>query len=77
MYIISNYIVANMQHKGKMTKSKRVMVSFTEKQWELIKKLKGEFGDSDSDIVRSIVMAWLSEKSFVSDTVKNREINNT
>ena len=59
-----------------MAKSKRVMVSFTEKQWELIKKLRGEFGDSDSDIVRNIVMAWLSEKSFVSDTVKNREINN-
>ena len=53
------------------------MVSFTEKQWELIKKLKGEFGDSDSDIVRNIVLAWLSEKSFVSDTVKNREINNS
>ena len=59
-----------------MAKTKKVQVSFTEKQWDLIGKLRGEFGDGDSDIVRNIVIAWLSEKSFVSDTVKDREINN-
>ncbi|ODS40383.1 MAG: CopG family transcriptional regulator [Candidatus Altiarchaeales archaeon WOR_SM1_79] len=56
-----------------MANSKRVLVSFTEKQWELIEKLRGEFGNGDSDIVRGIVMAWLSEKSFVTDSAKNKE----
>lgn len=52
--------------------TKRVQVSFTEKQWELLEKFKGELGESDADIVRSIVIAWLSEKSFISSTVKKR-----
>ena len=52
--------------------TKRVQVSFTNKQWDLIKSLKGELGNSDSDIVRSIVISWLTEKSFISTTIKNR-----
>jgi hypothetical protein len=50
----------------------KVQVSFTDKQWELISSLKGEFGDGDSDVVRSIVISWLAEKSFISTVVKNR-----
>lgn len=53
-------------------KAKRVQVSFTEKQWELLEKFKGELGESDADIVRSIVISWLSEKSFISSTIKKR-----
>ena len=52
--------------------TKRVQVSFTEKQWELIQNLQGELGNSDSDIVRSIVISWLTEKSFISTSVKKR-----
>lgn len=55
-----------------MSKTKKVQVSFTEKQWEVIEKLRGELGDGDSDIVRNIVIAWLSEKSFISDSAKNK-----
>ena len=55
-----------------MVKSKRVQVSFTEKQWEMIETLRGEMGDNDADIVRNIVLAWLAEKSFVTDTTKRR-----
>ena len=55
-----------------MVKSKRVQVSFTEKQWEMIETLRGELGDNDADIVRNIVLAWLAEKSFVTDTTKRR-----
>ena len=62
-----------MQHIRKMPKTKRVMVSFTENQWALIEKLRGELGDGDADIVRNLVLAWLSEKSFISDTVKNKK----
>jgi len=56
-----------------MRKTKRVMVTFTEKQWALIEKLRGEFGDGNADIIRNVVLAWLSEKSFISDTVKNKK----
>ncbi len=52
--------------------TKRVQVSFTEKQWELLEKLKGELGESDADVVRSIVISWLAEKSFISSTIKKR-----
>ena len=55
-----------------MVKSKRVQVSFTEKQWEMIETLRGEMGDNDADIVRNIVLAWLAEKSFVTDTTKRK-----
>jgi hypothetical protein len=57
--------------------TKRVQVSFTEKQWELLEKFKGELGESDADIVRSIVISWLSEKSFICSTIKKRNnLNN-
>jgi hypothetical protein len=52
--------------------TKRVQVSFTERQWELIEKLKGELGEGDADVVRNIVIAWLSEKGFISSIVKKR-----
>lgn len=55
-----------------LSKTKRVQVSFTESQWTLIEKLRGEFGDGDADIVRNIVLAWLSEKSFISTTAKKK-----
>lgn len=53
---------------------KRVQVTFTKSQWDLIEKLRGEFGDKDADIIRNIVIAWLSEKSFISSTAKNKEV---
>ncbi len=55
-----------------MSKSKRVQVAFTESQWSLLEKFRGEFGDGDADIVRNIVLAWLSEKSFISTSAKNK-----
>lgn len=52
-------------------KRKRVQVSFTEEQWELIENLKGSLGPTDADTVRNIVISWLAEKSFISEHVKN------
>jgi|SaaInlStandDraft_3_1057020.scaffolds.fasta_scaffold132021_2 hypothetical protein len=52
--------------------SKKIQVSFSDAQIDLISKFKGEFGVSESEIVRGIVIAWLSEKSFISTVVKNR-----
>ncbi len=56
--------------------SKRVQVTFTESQWKLIEKLRGEFGDRDADIIRYIVLSWLSEKSFISNATKNKNEKN-
>lgn len=58
--------------KKNISNSKRIQVSFTESQWTLINKFKGEFGDTDADIIRNIVMAWLAEKSFITETIKNK-----
>jgi len=51
---------------------KRIQVTFTKEQWELIEKLKGELGVTDSEIIRNIVLGWLMEKSFISTTLKNK-----
>jgi len=37
---------------------------------ETFGEIKRRVGDGDADIVRNIVIAWLSEKSFISTTVK-------
>jgi len=57
-------------------KKKKVQVTFTEGQWALIKKIKPELGDTDSTVVRNIVLAWLAEKSFISSTVKEKMCGN-
>lgn len=53
---------------------KRVQVTFTEGQWELLQKLKGELGDGDADVVRNLVIAWLSEKSLISTNIKENKL---
>lgn len=58
-----------MTQEGKI---KRVQVTFTEEQWELIEEFKGVLGQMDAEIVRNIVLAWLSEKSLVSTKVKRK-----
>lgn len=52
--------------------SKKVQVVFSDKQGELLEKLRGELGDTDADVVRAIVIAWLAEKSFLSTFIKKR-----
>ncbi|WP_295387038.1 hypothetical protein [uncultured Thiodictyon sp.] len=52
--------------------SKKIQVSFSDKQIELLEHLKGELGETDADVVRNIVVAWLSEKSLITTIVKQR-----
>jgi len=51
-------------------KVKRVQVTFTREQWELIERFKGTLGQTDAEIVRNIVISWLSEKSVITTKVK-------
>lgn len=60
-----------MTRSGKMPR-KRVQVAFTQDQWNMIEKFRGELGDGDADIVRNIVLAWLAEKSFISTIAKSK-----
>ncbi len=48
---------------------KKVQVTFSDGQWKLIEKLKGTIGDTDSEIVRNIVISYLSEKSYIKEEV--------
>ncbi|MGQ9722551.1 MAG: CopG family transcriptional regulator [Candidatus Jordarchaeum sp.] len=49
---------------------KRVLVSLPNGVKEMIDELKGKMGESDSEVIRTIVIAYLSEKGFLS---KKRE----
>ncbi|PGH39749.1 MAG: CopG family transcriptional regulator [Candidatus Nephrothrix sp. EaCA] len=60
-----------------MAEVKRIQVSFTEQQWKLLNHFKGELGESDAEVIRTIVMSWLAEKSFITDTVKTKIRNGT
>jgi predicted transcriptional regulator len=55
--------------------AKRVQVSFTKGQWQLIERFKATMGDTDADIVRNIVLAWLAEKSIITTDVKRKMEN--
>jgi len=44
---------------------KRILVSLPDGAWKIIeKKLKGKLGDKESELVRNIVIAYLSEKGY-------------
>lgn len=45
---------------------KTVLVSLPEGIYSLVQGLKGEIGDSNSEVVRNIVVAYLSEQGYFS-----------
>ena len=47
-----------------MAEVQQVLVTFDKDQIEIIRSLKG-FGTEDAEIVRSIVMAYLSEHNYI------------
>jgi hypothetical protein len=55
-----------------MKRKKRVQVVFTGDQWALIENFRGDLGEGDAEIVRNIVLAWLSEKSIISTSAKSK-----
>jgi len=48
----------------------KVQVSFNDEQWKVIKKLRPELGNTDAELVRNIILSWLSEKSMISTNAK-------
>ena len=55
----------------------RVQVTFTRDQWAVIEKFKGVLGGDNAEVVRNIVLAWLSEKSMIVSEVKGRKHEET
>ena len=51
---------------------KRIQVNFTEEQYNLIQKVKGELGYSDSEVVKMITLLWLSQNSLIPSTLKEK-----
>lgn len=51
---------------------KKVQVTFSNGQWKLIEKLKGIIGDTDSEIIRNIVVSYLSEKSYIKEETSKK-----
>lgn len=49
---------------------KKVLVSIPEGIYRLIQELKGVFGESDSEVIRTIVVSFLSEKGYLSKREK-------
>lgn len=47
---------------------KRILVSIPNGAWKIIEKeLKGKIGERDSEIIRNIVLAYLSEKGYLKE----------
>jgi hypothetical protein len=63
-------MVCILKHKREGGRVKRVQVTFTKEQWSLIERFRGIMGRDDAEIVRNIVLSWLSEKSLVSESAK-------
>lgn len=56
---------------------KRTLVSLPDELFEIMKtKLMGKFGESDSEIIRNIVIAYLSEKGYLSNKEDKNEEGN-
>lgn len=44
---------------------KKILVSLPEGIFNIIRSLKGKIGESDSEIVRNIVIAYLSQQGYL------------
>lgn len=55
-----------------MTEVQRILVTFDKDQMEIIRSLKG-FGREDAEIVRSVVIAYLSEHNYIEQASIDRD----
>jgi hypothetical protein len=55
-----------------MTEDQRILVTFDRDQMEIVRSLKG-LGTEDPEIVRSIVIAYLSEHNYIKQASIDRD----
>jgi predicted transcriptional regulator len=65
-----------MGNKKVKKDSKKIQFTLTKEQYGLIQKLKGEMGNSDSEIIRNIVIHWLLQNSFITSQIKEKVVKN-
>lgn len=49
---------------------KKILVSLPEGIFKIVQELKGKIGESDSEVIRSMVISFLSEKGYLSKREK-------
>lgn len=54
-----------------MGKNEKISVRVTLKQKNLLKRLTGVMGDNETEVLRSIFIAWLSEHGILDDVLKD------
>jgi hypothetical protein len=59
-----------MPKSNKSGTSSKVHVKFSSEQLKLIRSLKGPMGDTDSEVVRAICVAWMSEKGVMDEALR-------
>ncbi|MEM3551242.1 MAG: hypothetical protein QXV01_09165 [Candidatus Bathyarchaeia archaeon] len=69
---IANLVRFSLDYTEMLTMPRKIQVTFTNEQWKLLEKLRGTMGDADSEIVRNIVIAYLSEKSYIKEEAFNK-----
>jgi len=55
-----------------MAISEQVNVKFTREQKEILGNLVGLMGGTEPEVVRTIVIAWLTEKSLINERIKKK-----
>lgn len=50
---------------------KRILVTLDDAQYSILQNLRG-FGSKDAEIIRNIVIAYLSEKSYLKQATEKR-----
>ena len=48
---------------------KRIMVNLTDEQYKIINKFRGKLGNRDAEILKAIILAYLSEKTYLKESM--------
>jgi metal-responsive CopG/Arc/MetJ family transcriptional regulator len=49
---------------------KKVLVSLPEGIYQIIRRFKGRLGESDSEVIRTMLISFLTEKGYLLEDVK-------
>ncbi|MFH0971112.1 MAG: CopG family transcriptional regulator [Candidatus Micrarchaeota archaeon] len=53
----------------------QINIRLTKEQREIVKMLVGVMGGTEAEVIRSIFLAWLSDKGVLSDVIKRRWVD--
>jgi hypothetical protein len=55
-----------------MGKEENINIKLTTEQRGILKKLIGEMGGTETEVLRNIFISWISEKGIASEVIKKR-----